>query len=318
MQPSISVVIPTYNRGAAIALTLDSALQQDFAPESVEIIVVDDGSTDDTFAFLREKYGKYPRVHLFSTTNGGVARARNFGLEKARGEFIAYLDHDDLWLPQKLTRQFDELSRHEKAGVVYCRWHEVNEADGNPQNAPIQKPSRKAMPTGKIFSSLMDHNFILSMTIPMIRTRYLREIGGFDPRFVPCDDWDIWLKLSQKCEFIFCEDILAIYVRHPSQQSSSLMKMSQAKNRLIMHHLKKNWRFALSNRKLSWRLLSLHYFAKSREPYYQKALTALTQKDWRGAWRSVGQGVAHFPLIFLTPQWLYLLLNLLRRNSKPF
>ena len=115
-KPLVSVVIPTYNRGALIAQTIESVLAQDLPPESVEIIIVDDGSTDETFDILQRLYSSHGQVRLFQTSNGGVAAARNFGVEQARGEFIAFLDHDDLWLPQKLRLQLERIQNDVKVG----------------------------------------------------------------------------------------------------------------------------------------------------------------------------------------------------------
>jgi glycosyltransferase involved in cell wall biosynthesis len=103
--PLVSVVIPVYNRGARLQPTVQSVLEQTLSSAEIEIIIVDDGSTDDTVAFLHKTYGDEPRVKIVTQPNGGVARARNRGLEEARGEFIAYLDHDDFWLPHKIEQQ---------------------------------------------------------------------------------------------------------------------------------------------------------------------------------------------------------------------
>lgn len=88
--PQISVIIPVYNRGALVETTVASALAQDLRPEEFEILLVDDGSTDDTWQILNALYAHHPQIRLFHLENGGVARARNFGLKQARGEFIAY------------------------------------------------------------------------------------------------------------------------------------------------------------------------------------------------------------------------------------
>ena len=122
-QTTVSVVIPTYNRGPLIAATLDSALHQTRAP--LEVIVVDDGSTDGTPDWIEAHYGA--RVRLIRQSNGGAARARNFGLAETRGEFIAFLDHDDLWLPQKLSLQLEAMESNARVGVVYSSWVAVDE-----------------------------------------------------------------------------------------------------------------------------------------------------------------------------------------------
>ena len=114
--PLITVLVDTYNYGHFIEEAIDSVLAQDFPPEQREILVVDDGSADDTAARVR-KYGD--RVHFFCKPNGGQASALNFGIERARGEIVAFLDGDDYWLPGKLQRVAEEFHKHPGAGMVY-------------------------------------------------------------------------------------------------------------------------------------------------------------------------------------------------------
>src|SRR5258706_5825190 len=118
--PFFSVLIDTYNYGEYIEEAVSSALAQDFPPEQREILVVDDGSTDDTQERLR-KFGE--AIHYLRKPNGGQASAFNFGFERARGEVIALLDADDVWLPEKLGRVYEIFERHPAAGMVYHRVH---------------------------------------------------------------------------------------------------------------------------------------------------------------------------------------------------
>jgi glycosyltransferase involved in cell wall biosynthesis len=112
----VTVLVDTYNSGHFIEETIDSVLAQDFPLEQMEILVVDDGSTDDTAERVR-KYGN--RIQYFCKPNGGQASTFNFGIARARGEIIAFLDGDDYWLPGKLRRVVDELEKHPEAGMVY-------------------------------------------------------------------------------------------------------------------------------------------------------------------------------------------------------
>jgi len=121
--PQITVLITTYNYGCFIEQAIDSVLSQDFPPERIQVLVVDDGSTDDTSQRV-EKFGS--RVECFYKPNGGQASALNFGIAKARGEIIALLDADDLFLPGKLARIADAFQKDATLGMVYHRlqeWH---------------------------------------------------------------------------------------------------------------------------------------------------------------------------------------------------
>lgn len=226
--PLVSVIIPTFNRGALLKATIESALGQ--SESNCEIIVVNDGSTDESGAWLEKHYGANPRVRVFHTENGGVARARNFGLAQARGEFVAFLDHDDLWMPDKLRFQLAKMRRNPRVGVVYCDWLAVDET-GQPMPRVFQHSQQRwwRPQQGRAFPwILMPHflemprNPILSMSYPLIRARLLREIGGFDPTMVPSDDWDLWIRLAQITRFAFVPRVLAHYVHHAGQQHFDL------------------------------------------------------------------------------------------------
>lgn len=221
----VSVVIPVYNRGALIERTVQSVLDQTLAASNVEIIVVDDGSTDGTFAILERLYGGHGQVRLFQIPNGGVAGARNVGLERARGEWIAFLDHDDIWLPRKLKSQL-EVARQTGTGVVHCDWRAVDEnGDAMPALFQISEQQWWRGASGGVYPWVcMPHptqflrNPIISMSVPLIQTELLRKAGGFDAALVPSDDWDLWIRLSQMTNWAFVSQILVHYVCHENQQ----------------------------------------------------------------------------------------------------
>lgn len=244
----ISVVIPTYNRGAAIEKTIDSVLNQDLPSDAVEVLIVNDGSTDETGAFLDARYANHARVRVFHIPNGGVARARNFGLERARGEFIAFLDHDDLWLPQKLRLQLERMQSDAKIGVVYSSWTAVDETGAempaiiqwqrqwwwHPRNGRAHPWTLLPHPLGFV------RNPIVSMSVPLMRTQLLREVGGFDARTVPSDDWDLWIRLSKICEFACVNQELVRYVHHEGQQHKH-MKTAYASALVILRKHRARW-----------------------------------------------------------------------------
>lgn len=124
----ISVVIPVHNGERFICRTLESALSQTY--KALEIIVVDDGSTDHSASLVESVSARDNRIRLFRTHNSGVAAARNFGISQARGSFIAPLDADDLWSPYKITRQFKVMRDSSlEVGLVYCWSVEIDEDD---------------------------------------------------------------------------------------------------------------------------------------------------------------------------------------------
>jgi glycosyltransferase involved in cell wall biosynthesis len=137
-RPLITALINSYNYGQFVEEAIDSVLAQDYPNERVEILVVDDGSTDDTAERLK-KYGT--RIKYLQKANGGQASAFNFGFERAKGEIIAFLDADDYWLPEKLSRVADAFDEYPAAGLVYHRRIEVNAVTGKSAAGEFAKSS---------------------------------------------------------------------------------------------------------------------------------------------------------------------------------
>lgn len=310
---TISVVIPTYNRGAAIGATVESALSQDVAPEEVEIIIVDDGSTDDTLSILQSLYGQNPRVRLFLIPNAGVANARNFGLEKARGEFVAFLDHDDLWFPQKLEKQLEAIKRSEKIGVVYCNWQHFDKNGILQSHDPHVWQPRFELGRKGVLQKMLMGNLIISMSVPLIRTELLRRVGGFDPKMVPCDDWDVWIRLANRSEFVGLRETLVQYHQHEAQQSRDEDAMWAADNRIRW----KYWRLILRHPRTIPSLTVPLFFWKTRHSYVA-VKAALFERKWAAAWKETLRCLARHPLCLLTPQWFYLTLRLFKRDPSRF
>src|SRR5215469_9815325 len=126
-KPFVTVLIDTYNYGRFVTEAIESVLAQDYPPEKIEILVVDDGSTDDT----KERIAKYgQRLQYLFKPNGGQASAFNFGIPRAGGEIVALLDADDYWFPSKIQRVVEEFGRHPDAGLVYHSFREFRTETG--------------------------------------------------------------------------------------------------------------------------------------------------------------------------------------------
>lgn len=321
MLPSVSVVIPIYNRGPKIVATLDSVLKQDINPDQVEIIIIDDGSTDDTLNFLRGKYSSDQRIRLFSIPNGGVANARNFGLEKAQGEFISYLDHDDLWLPEKLRLQVEKIRTDDNVGVMYCNWLSVDEeGKAMPASQQLSQQEWWHPKEGDIFPwILLPHrrhimqNPIVSMTIPLIRTQVLRNVGGFDASTVPCDDWDLWIRLSQVTQFMYVPRVMVHYVMHEGQQHKNQRKAIDSTIRLIRKHsglFKKNVFM-----RVKFRELRKHYQLNIN---YLDAKNALVEGETVKLKMLWVETLLKAPIYAINKRWIYLIWRALKRDRRPY
>ncbi len=184
--PLVSVIIPTYNRGWTLKEAIDSVLSQGF--ENFELIVVDDGSTDNTLDIL-DGYAR--DIIVLRQDNCGVSSARNAGIVSASGQFIAFLDSDDLWLPGKLAIQVDFFKSNPDAMI--CQTEELWIRNGKRVNP--KKRHKKF--SGMIFK----HSLPLCIVSPsavMLKKTLFTKTGMFDENLPACEDYDLWLRISCK------------------------------------------------------------------------------------------------------------------------
>jgi glycosyltransferase involved in cell wall biosynthesis len=181
-EPKISVIIPAYNAAEFIRSTLESVLAQDY--QNLEVIVINDGSKDDT-AKIVQSFG--PPVQVVSTDNGGVARARNRGIQLAEGDFIAFLDADDLWEPDKISSQVEAIDEDHR--LIYTDTHAFGV-----DNLPYTGISAgQELPSGDIRIQLIERNFIATSSVLMDRD-ICKKISGFNHNIPVGEDWDYWLR----------------------------------------------------------------------------------------------------------------------------
>lgn len=187
----ISVIIPAYNAQATIAQTVESVRQQTYG--DLEIIIINDGSSDRTAEIVNEIPDS--RIKLFNYPNGGVATARNRGIARAQGEYIAFLDADDFWTTDKLKLQLQALIKNPDAGVAYSWTYFWYAAD-------VCYPSEPVYHQDYVYPQLLTKNFIHHGSNPLIRHKAIASTGEFDPRFPHCADWDYYLRLAAKYNFV--------------------------------------------------------------------------------------------------------------------
>jgi glycosyltransferase involved in cell wall biosynthesis len=203
-RPDVSIVIPTRNRWPILSQTLAGALRQTDVRH--EVIVVDDGSTDETpdrLAGLLE-----PRVRTVRhETSRHVAAARNSGIAAAHGEWIAFLDDDDLWAPSKLRAQLEVAAVH-NAGFAWCSGVVINE-----ERAVTE--TWKAPDPADILPRLLRGNWMPAGASNVIaRAELVRRLGGFDEKLRHFADWDLWIRLAAASKGAACSEPLVAYVRH--------------------------------------------------------------------------------------------------------
>jgi glycosyltransferase involved in cell wall biosynthesis len=211
--PLVSVVIASYNCGRFLAGAIESVLAQTFTDH--EITIVDDGSTDDTERVI-QPYRLDARFRYLRTDHFGQPAAKNVGIRRARGRYVAFLDADDLWLPTKLEKQVElfERSRTE-LGVVYCRRRWIDEG-GRELDREERQPQR-----GDVLARLFHRPFIC-FSSSMIRRTVLDDVGLFDESIPMAIDYDLWLRIGLKYHFDYVDERLVMYRTGHGNLSSRL------------------------------------------------------------------------------------------------
>lgn len=226
MAPLVSVIMPCYNNAAMLSAAITSVLTQDYA--NIEVIVIDDGSTDDSIHVLNQ-FGD--KITLIQQANQGPAAARNAGLQAAVGEYIAFNDSDDLWLPGKLSAQVSYLQQHADIGLCYCGWMEwdgttalakvaANLVDAAPVIAPKAPDSE-----GWLYLDLLKESVIHTITA-VLRREVIDTVGMFNTDYRIGEDHDFWLRVSQQYRIAKLDRVYALYRNNPA----SITKKVQDKN----------------------------------------------------------------------------------------
>ncbi len=221
--PRVSVIMPAYNAAKTILGTLASLQQQRFT--DFEIIVINDGSTDDTLAVLAAI--AEPRLQVYSYANGGLPVARNRGMAWATGEYLAFIDADDQWTPDKLADQVQALDDRPAAGVAYS-WTAFIDAGDRYLYAktPVNFD-------GDVYAQLLVENFIASGSNILVRRTLAQAVGDFDPSLKSAEDWDYYLRLAARSAFALVPKYQILYRRSPQSMSTNVAVMEANGLRVI-------------------------------------------------------------------------------------
>jgi glycosyltransferase involved in cell wall biosynthesis len=225
---SISVVIPAFNASKYIGETIQSVLRQTLPAD--EVVVIDDGSTDDTSAIAA---GFGPPVRVIRIPNSKLPSARNRGVEEAKGEWIAFIDADDLWADNKLERQMQELSRHPEADLCYTG-----------RIVLVQSPVStilgdiiKVPPGATIAHEMLQTNKFPPSCVVIRRSTFL-AVGGHDTSFHYVEDWDLWLRLLKAgVKFVDCPEPLLQYRVHPDNMTHNAIPLLEGADRVYRRHV---------------------------------------------------------------------------------
>lgn len=237
--PRVSVLIPVFNGAATLGETLASVQAQTIT--DFEVIIIDDGSKDDTAAVAARFAAADSRFRLVRRDNGGVAAARNSGLELARAALIAPLDADDLWHPEKLERQLRCLDAAEPRTVLVYSWSvDINEA-----SQVIARRLDLDQFEGEVYAALVLMNFIGNASVPLIRREALLTIGGWDSTLRArgaqgCEDWQIYLRLAELGPFALARGFLVGYRQSGTSMSRRVDEMNRSYDLVLAEALERH------------------------------------------------------------------------------
>jgi glycosyltransferase involved in cell wall biosynthesis len=240
----VSVVIPSYNVKPFLADAVRSVLRQTWT--QLETIVVDDGSTDGTGQLAEQLAASDPRVRVIHKRNGGVSSARNAGAAVAQGEYVSFLDADDMLLPEKLERQLAVFDLFPSCDLVFSD-HYVGDSRLTPLHLECSCPP--SMPLQEV---LLYRNWFAPMS-PLMRSEFQKRIGPFDENLTGSEDWDYWLRASWCGVLVYLPGPVAVYRTHPGQTHRHLEHMQTNMERVVRKHFvagSRPWRVARAAR--SW------------------------------------------------------------------
>ena len=210
--PKVSVIIITYNRAELLRSAITSVLNQTF--QDFELIVVDDASQDNTAAVVQAFNDERIR-YIRHETNKKEAGARNTGVQNAGGEYIAFLDDDDEWLPEKLQRQVDLLDKCAAiVGCVYTGYPKIDKVTGKIVDQIV--PSKR----GNIFEDMFIQNWVGTPSTVLIRKTCFEKVGLFDESIAFSLDYDMWIRISKEYQFEYIRDPLVNYYVHENKLSN--------------------------------------------------------------------------------------------------
>ncbi|MBD2579594.1 glycosyltransferase [Oscillatoria sp. FACHB-1406] len=219
----ISVVIPVYNGQDTIEATLASVLSQSHC--NLEVLVINDGSKDRTLD--KVNVIKDARLKIYSYPNAGLSASRNRGIERAQGDYISFIDADDLWTPDKLELQLQSLKNNPEAALAYS-WTDYINSEGNFLFSGGHNSEK-----GEIFEKLLVNNVLENGSNALIKTRIFAEVGDFDESLSAAEDWDMWLRIAEKYPFVAVDKPQILYRVSPSSMSANILNQ-EAQCRIIL------------------------------------------------------------------------------------
>ncbi|PSB33839.1 glycosyltransferase family 2 protein [Chlorogloea sp. CCALA 695] len=292
--PKVSVIIPAYNAMTYLPDTLKSALQQTFI--DFEVLIVDDGSSDNIVQWANGLTDE--RVKFISQSHQGVSTARNLAISKASGDYITFLDADDLWKRTKIERQAQFLDDNPTVGLV-ATWMMLTDEQGNP-GAEVKIDFKQ----GNIRKKLIEISLIPCGSIPMVRRACFDKVGLFDPTLRFGEDWEMWTRIAADYDFGLIEETLVYYRQHSKNSSKNSQEILPDFDRLIEKMFDFVPQEVLAIRAKTYGRMNLYIAWKSLE-----------NEDYRGARDFSNQAIKYYPQLQYTKNYLRLKLLTLVKSK---
>ncbi|MER3491208.1 MAG: glycosyl transferase family A [Mastigocladus sp. ERB_26_2] len=286
----VSVVIPAYNAMTYLPETLESVLRQTFA--DFEVLIINDGSSDKIVEWAAGIVD--PRVKLISQPNQGVSVARNTGIAQAQGEYIAFLDADDLWEPTKLEKQVRCLENNPAAGLVYT-WTALIDQSGNPMGTLWVSDIE-----GNVWEQIVVKDMISNGSSPMVRRSCFKTVGVFDPQIRGVEDREMWIRIAACHPFAVVKEPLTLYRRHPGNMTSN--------RQMIITELRKVFEKAFESAPLE--LLYLRNQSYGWMNLFAAWGCIEDEKNYKKAMHYRQQAVLHYPQLHNTSTYISLSLRI--------
>ena len=284
----VSVIVPTYNGPEFLKAAIESVLAQSYS--ELEVVVVDDGSTDNTAEVVQRFESRVRYIHQ---SNAGTAAARNTGIRAARGEVIAFLDHDDLWLPKKLERQLPMLNCSDSVGMAFCGRQFFNSYTGEITSCHPAEAELKV------------HDFLGHTTIALqsaiVPRAVFAAVGLFDEQLLGTDDWEMCIRIAEKYKVVGLADVLVSIRGHAGQQG--IMSERMYANSISVLDKHSNLHVNCSECKAAIRrskaIISEDYYQR----YRRQARAAFSERRFLAGMKDLAMGLRRYPqAIFRVPR----------------
>lgn len=223
-----SVIIPTYNRAKYLPEAIDSVLNQ--TCQDFEIIVVDDGSTDETAEVVKSYIKSTIEIKYIQQENQGPGAARNSGIREAKGKYIAFIDSDEVWKPEKLEKQIKFLEKNPDYEMVYTDVYEFN--NGAITKKSVLVTNDRGKMSGMIIGRLIIGCFI-SLSTVTLRREVIDAVGVFNTDLMIAEDWDLWLRVASKYKIWFIDEVLVGHRIHPHNLTSNIQLELECRHRVV-------------------------------------------------------------------------------------